>query len=99
MGRGFPAAALHRRAARRTDRNHECLIIWYFRLGSDSEVRKQGLPRVLAAFTMGTADNAQPVAATDDHCSVVRRHLWRSLCARSFRAAEVTRNFRFDSAR
>ena len=35
------------------DRNHECLIIWYFRLGSDSEVRKQGLPRVLAAFTWG----------------------------------------------
>ena len=24
------------------DRNHECLIIWYFRLGFDSKVRKQG---------------------------------------------------------
>ncbi len=29
------------------------LIIWYFRLQFDSEVRGQGLPRVLAAFTMG----------------------------------------------
>src|SRR5262249_40111450 len=43
------------------DRNDACktaraLIIWYFRHSFDSEVRRQGLPRVLAALTMGTAE-------------------------------------------
>src|ERR1700689_5725137 len=44
-------------------------------------------------------DDAEPVAVAHCHRCPRRRHLWRPLCAVSFRAAEVARDHGVDPAR